>query len=148
MTTYKKHVLGFALLTILGVSGTALAQIYPPPPADAPMPPMPPMPPPADAPMPPADAPPPPMPPPPPGAPMPPMPMPPPPPGAPDVTSHPGNSISSNYHVDFDAMDSNHDGNISRAEARGNADLMREFHVPDANHNGRLTKEEMKGWLD
>jgi hypothetical protein len=64
------------------------------------------------------------------------------------VTSHPGNSVSSNYHVDFDAMDANHDGNITRAEASGNADLMREFHVVDANHNRRLTKEEMKGWLD
>jgi hypothetical protein len=64
------------------------------------------------------------------------------------VTSHPGNSISSNYHVDFDAMDSNHDGNITRAEASGNADLMREFHVVDSNHNGRLTREEMKGWID
>jgi hypothetical protein len=64
------------------------------------------------------------------------------------VTSHPGNSISSNYHVDFDAMDANHDGSISRAEARGNADLTREFHVVDSNHNGRLSKEEMKGWLD
>ena len=65
-----------------------------------------------------------------------------------NVTSHPGNSVSSNYHVDFDAMDANHDGNITRAEGKGNADLMREFHVVDANHNGRLTKEEMKGWLD
>jgi Ca2+-binding EF-hand superfamily protein len=64
------------------------------------------------------------------------------------VSSSPGNSISSNYHVDFDAMDANHDGNISRAEGNGNADLMREFHVVDRNHNGRLTREEMKGWLD
>ena len=64
------------------------------------------------------------------------------------VTSHPGNSISPNYHVDFDAMDANHDGNISRGEAHGNADLTREFHVVDSNHNGRLTREEMKGWLD
>lgn len=64
------------------------------------------------------------------------------------VTSHPGNSISPNYHVDFAAMDANGDGAISRAEARGNPDLMREFHVVDANHNGRLDREEMKGWLD
>lgn len=85
------------------------------------------------------------MPPPAPGAPMPPM------EGASasgTVTSHPGNSISPNYHVDFDAMDSNHDGNISRAEAKGNPDLMREWRVVDTNHNGRLTKVEMKGWLN
>lgn len=69
--------------------------------------------------------------------------------GAPvTVTDHPGNSISPNYHVDFEAMDANHDGSVVRAEASGNADLMREFHVVDANHNGRLTREEMKGWLD
>lgn len=66
------------------------------------------------------------------------------------VTSSPGNSISSNYRIDFAAMDTNGDGNIVRAEvsASGNADLMREFHVVDANHNGRLTREELKGWLD
>lgn len=64
------------------------------------------------------------------------------------VTSIPGDSISSNYHVDFDAMDTNGDGNITRTEARGNEDLMREFHVADTNNNGRLTREEMKGWLD
>ena len=64
------------------------------------------------------------------------------------VTDSPGNSISSNYKVDFDAMDTSGDGNITRAEASGNADLMREFHVVDANANGRLTREEMKGWLD
>ena len=64
------------------------------------------------------------------------------------VTDSPGTSISSNYNVDFDAMDTNDDGAITRAEASGNADLMREFHVVDANANGRLTREEMKGWLD
>jgi hypothetical protein len=63
-------------------------------------------------------------------------------------TSHPGNSISPNYHVDFEAMDANHDGAITRAEARGNADLMREFHVVDMDHNGRLTRVEMKDWID
>jgi hypothetical protein len=63
-------------------------------------------------------------------------------------TSHPGNSISPNYHVDFAAMDANNDGRIVRAEASGNPDLMREFHVVDSNHDGRLTREEMKGWLD
>lgn len=63
------------------------------------------------------------------------------------VTSHPGDSVSSNYDIDFDAMDTNHDGFITRAEAKGNPDLMREFRVVDRNHNGRLTKEELEGWL-
>ena len=66
------------------------------------------------------------------------------------VTSHPGNSISSNYHVDFAALDSNHDGNLSHGEvnASGNADLIREFVAVDINRNGRLSKDEMKGWTD
>lgn len=71
--------------------------------------------------------------------------------GAPvTVNQQQPDSISSNYHIDFAAMDGNGDGNISRAEVRksGNDDLMREFHVVDRNHNGRLTQEELKGWLD
>jgi len=73
-----------------------------------------------------------------------------PPPGSPvTVRQHEPDSISSNYKVDFGALDKNGDGNVSRAEVRasGNDDLEREFHVVDTNHNGRLTKEEMKGWL-
>lgn len=72
-------------------------------------------------------------------------------PGAPvTVREVPPDSVSSNYRVDFGAVDRNGDGNVSRGEVRasGNADLDREFHVVDANHNGRLSKEEMKGWLD
>ena len=45
-------------------------------------------------------------------------------------------------------MDSNGDGVIVRSEGRGNADLMREFHVVDLDRNGRLTKVEMKDWID
>jgi hypothetical protein len=137
-------------------------QQMPPTPPTPPTPPVPPVPPtPPETPMPP--------PPPPPGAPMPPeAPMPPatpmpdtsmppttgeiPPPAAGPVTvqSHEPDSVSSNYKVDFSALDKNGDGNVSRAEVRasGNEDLMREFHVVDANHHGRLTQEEMKGWLD
>jgi Ca2+-binding EF-hand superfamily protein len=66
------------------------------------------------------------------------------------VTSHAPDSVSSNYHVDFAAIDKNGDGSLSRSEvsASGNEDLVREFHVVDANHNGRLSKDEMKGWTD
>ena len=82
---------------------------------------------------------------PPPAAPMPPA-------GAAPVTvrEQQPDSVSSNYKVDYGALDKNGDGNVSRSEVRasGNEDLMREFHVVDANHNGRLTQEEMKGWLD
>lgn len=64
------------------------------------------------------------------------------------ITDHPGNSISSGYHVDFAAMDGNDDGVIVRSEARGNADLMREFHVVDLDNNGRLTAVEMQDWTN
>lgn len=63
-------------------------------------------------------------------------------------TDSPGNSISPNYSIDFEAMDSNGDGVITRAEGRGNADLMREFHVVDMDHNGRLTRTELKDWIN
>src|SRR3546814_16072019 len=63
-------------------------------------------------------------------------------------TDHPGNSISPNYRVDFEAMDGNGDGVITRREGSGNPDLMREFHVVDLDDNGRLTRAEMKDWID
>ena len=63
------------------------------------------------------------------------------------VTSSPGNSIVGDYKVDFDAMDTNHDGSISRGEAKGNATLMQEFRGVDMNHNGKLSKDELKGWM-
>ena len=126
------------------------------PPPDAPMPPGAPMPP--AAPLPP-EAPPPgaPMPPPPPAAPMPPEGMPPAPPAAPmappgspvTVREQQPDSISSNYKVDYAALDKNGNGSVSRGEVRasGNDDMVREFHVVDGNHDGRLTEAEMKGWL-
>ncbi|HKN77776.1 MAG TPA: hypothetical protein VJW16_01295 [Lysobacter sp.] len=66
------------------------------------------------------------------------------------MRSVPPDSISSNYKLDFDALDKNHDGNLSRGEvkASGNEDLMREFKAVDNNHNGRLSKDELKGWMD
>ena len=63
-------------------------------------------------------------------------------------SDHPGNSISPDYRVDFSAMDGNDDGVVVRSEARGNADLMREFHVVDLDNDGRLSRVEMKDWID
>ncbi len=63
------------------------------------------------------------------------------------VTSYRATIDKSSYKIDFDAMDRNHNGSISRSEARGNANLVREFHVVDTNHNGRLSREELKARL-
>ena len=63
-------------------------------------------------------------------------------------SDHPGNSISPDYRVDFSAMDGNDDGVVVRSEARGNADLMREFHVVDLDNDGRLSRVEMKDWIN
>ena len=162
----RKTPLYLALLASLAVA-PAFAQtvpqtgdqpVPPPPPTmPAPVPPMPPEPPaPPAPPMPPTDQPP--MPPAPPMTPPPPpstttappaMPMPPASAGPVTVREHAPDSVSSNYKVDWSALDKNNDGSVSRAEVRasGNADLAREFHVVDGNHNGRLSKEEMKGWM-
>ena len=66
------------------------------------------------------------------------------------VTSQPGNSISSNYRIDFAGLDRNGDGHLSHGEvnASGNEDLIREFVAVDINRNGRLSKDELKGWTD
>lgn len=64
------------------------------------------------------------------------------------VTSHVGNAISSDYTVDFAALDADGDGQISRAEASGNASLSAEFHVVDIDRNGRLSRVELSGWID
>ena len=39
-------------------------------------------------------------------------------------------------------------GVVSRAEAEGNADLVREFHVVDVDNNARLSRVELKDWID
>ena len=64
------------------------------------------------------------------------------------VNSMPGNSISSNYKIDFDATDDNNDGVIVRSEITANPDLQREFHVVDLDNNGQLTRVELQDWID
>ncbi len=64
------------------------------------------------------------------------------------VTSSPPDSVVGEYKIDFDALDANHDGNLSRAEVRSNATLTGEFRAVDNDSNGRLSKEELKGWMD
>ena len=65
------------------------------------------------------------------------------------VTSHQGTIDPKAYKIDFDAIDTNHDGYISRAEANasGNYNLANEFRLAlDTNHDGRLSREELKNW--
>ncbi|RFP59847.1 hypothetical protein D0Y53_09880 [Luteimonas weifangensis] len=63
------------------------------------------------------------------------------------VTSSPGNSIVGDYEIDFGTLDANHNGSISRGEARSNATLTAEFNAVDHDHNGRLSQDELKGWM-
>ena len=63
------------------------------------------------------------------------------------ITSHAPDSVVGEYQVDFDTLDSNGDGYVTRDEARGNEALTAEFHVADSNGDGRLSREDLSGWL-
>ena len=51
------------------------------------------------------------------------------------------------YRIDFEALDTDGDGVISRAEARAHPTLDAEFNAIDVNRDGRLSREELAGWL-
>lgn len=63
----------------------------------------------------------------------------------------------SDYWVDFEALDRNGDGLLSRNEVESASpgrtapkaidNLLREFHVADANGDGYLERAEIPGWL-
>ena len=63
------------------------------------------------------------------------------------VTSSPPDSVVGDYKIDFDALDKNNDGNLSRAEVKSNATLSGEFRAVDNDRNGKLSKAELKGWM-
>jgi Ca2+-binding EF-hand superfamily protein len=48
--------------------------------------------------------------------------------------------------IAFGTLDSNHDGKISRSEARADPELAAEFDMLDLNHDGYLSPGEFKGW--
>jgi hypothetical protein len=48
--------------------------------------------------------------------------------------------------VDFNKLDTNHDGKLSPVEARADPDLEMQFEALDANHDGYLSMEEFQAW--
>jgi Ca2+-binding EF-hand superfamily protein len=48
--------------------------------------------------------------------------------------------------VDFKTLDKNHDGKLSRAEARADPGLSMDFDALDENHDGNLSMEEFQRW--
>ena len=52
------------------------------------------------------------------------------------------------YRAEFDAMDSNGDGSISRSEASADKYLARTFATYDNDRNDRLSFEETRRWLE
>lgn len=63
------------------------------------------------------------------------------------VTSEEPDSIKGDYHIDFAKLDRNHDGFISRQEAKADPTLEREFDALDTHHSGRLSKAQLEGWM-
>ncbi|MGX9721048.1 EF-hand domain-containing protein [Stenotrophomonas acidaminiphila] len=56
-------------------------------------------------------------------------------------------SVAGNYRIDFDALDVDGDGFISRDEAQANPALADEFNALDTARRGRLAREQLAGWL-
>ena len=60
---------------------------------------------------------------------------------------HPPGSVVGDYSIDFDALDTDGDGYISRSEARANPTLDAEFDGVDRDSDGRLGREELADWI-
>lgn len=56
-------------------------------------------------------------------------------------------SVPGNYRIDFDALDVDGDGFISRDEAQANPALADEFNALDSGRRGRLERSQLAGWL-
>jgi hypothetical protein len=48
--------------------------------------------------------------------------------------------------IDFNKLDSNHDGKLSQSEAKGVPELLAEFAALDVNHDGFLSVQEFEMW--
>lgn len=51
------------------------------------------------------------------------------------------------YSVDFEALDADGDGFISRREASAHEVLARQFRGVDIDGDGRLSRDELRGWI-
>jgi len=60
------------------------------------------------------------------------------------ATSSTPNSTLANK-VNFDSLDANHDGSLSRAEVKSETMLTADFNSIDANRDGRISKAELAG---
>ncbi|WP_305806329.1 EF-hand domain-containing protein [Stenotrophomonas sp. YIM B06876] len=56
-------------------------------------------------------------------------------------------NVVGNYRIDFDALDVDGDGFISRTEAQANPALADEFNALDSSRRGRLDRRQLAGWL-
>ncbi|MGV8961242.1 MAG: EF-hand domain-containing protein [Stenotrophomonas sp.] len=56
-------------------------------------------------------------------------------------------SVVGNYRIDFNALDVDGDGFISREEAQANPALADEFNALDRARRGRLDRSQLAGWL-
>ena len=56
-------------------------------------------------------------------------------------------SVQGEYRIDFDALDANGDGYLSRTEVADHPTLSAEFRAVDADNDGRLSREELSGWI-
>lgn len=56
-------------------------------------------------------------------------------------------SVIGDYRIDFEALDTDGDGFISRAEAKAHATLDAEFNALDSSRSGRLDRAQLAGWL-
>ncbi len=48
--------------------------------------------------------------------------------------------------IAFGTLDTNHDGKISRSEARADPELSAQFDMLDLNHDGYLSPQEFQAW--
>ena len=48
--------------------------------------------------------------------------------------------------IDFNKLDTNHDGKLSQQEARADPDLYMEFNALDVSHDGYLSLQEFEAW--